>query len=216
VGRSFQLQLCASSRREPQTPITHTCSCANWSQYSQFRPHAYCACWSATNQHYRSIDVTAYLQQPCSRIRLNRSLNMAEICALIGTIGAVCNIVECINKTINLIGDVRSRWKTAELALLSLTSQLTALRAALQEIQRWLETNAEEMHHQLTMDLDITLSCCQLLTTELEAHLSSLQTESNTPDKIRMVMRGQNANDIQKFIDHQTTALTLLLTACNW
>lgn len=31
-----------------------------------------------------------------------------------------------------------------------------------------------------------------------------------------MVLRGQDANDIQKFIEHQISSLTLLLTACNW
>jgi hypothetical protein len=145
---------------------------------------------------------------------------MAEFIAVIGTIGAVCNIVDAINKTISLIGDVRSRWKTADLTLLSLASQLTALRAALTEIQKWLELNTEDMHHQLTMDLDVSLSCCRLLASELEAHFSRLNTITDNPlsitGKMRVVVGGQSADDIQKFIEHQTSSLTLLLTACNW
>jgi hypothetical protein len=145
---------------------------------------------------------------------------MAEIVAIIGTIGAVCNIVDVINKTISLIGDVRSKWKTADLALLSLASQLTALRAALTEIQKWLELNTEDLHHQLTMDLEVSLSCCRLLAYELEAFFTRLNANTDNPlsgtGKIRIVAGGRSADDIQKFIEHQTSSLTLLLTACNW
>jgi hypothetical protein len=145
---------------------------------------------------------------------------MAEVLAVIGTIGAVCNIVDVIGKTMSVIGELQSRWKTADLGLLSLVSQLTALRAALTQIERWLENNTEHMHHQLTMDLDISLSCCRLLATELEAFFTQLHA---SPDhaltamgKIRVVLGRQGANDIQKFIEHQVSSLTLLLTACNW
>ena len=145
---------------------------------------------------------------------------MAEVNAVIGTIGAVCNIVDVISKTITLINDVQSRWKTADLALLSLASQLTALRAALREIQTWLENNEQDMHHQLTMDLDISLSCCRLLVIELEAFFTGLDRSPGNPlstsGKLKVVLGSQGANDIQRFIEHQTSSLTLLLTACNW
>jgi hypothetical protein len=145
---------------------------------------------------------------------------MAEVIAIIGTIGAVCNIVDVINKTISLISDVRSKWRTADLTLLSLASQLTALRAALTEIQKWLELNTEDMHHQLTMDLDFSLSCCGRLASELEAYFSRLNTNRDEPlgvtGKIRMMISGQSADDVQKLIEQQTSSLTLLLTARNW
>ncbi|KAH8712154.1 hypothetical protein GQ44DRAFT_776179 [Phaeosphaeriaceae sp. PMI808] len=144
---------------------------------------------------------------------------MTEALAVIGTIGAVCNIVDVIGKTISIITDVRSRWKTADLALLSFASQLTSLRAALMEIQRWLDNNAENVHHQLTMDLDLSLSCCQLLASELEDFFSQFDTcpdnHLGPSDKIKLLVRGQGAKDIQRFIEHQTSSLTLLLTACN-
>ncbi|KAH7073859.1 hypothetical protein BKA63DRAFT_576174 [Paraphoma chrysanthemicola] len=144
---------------------------------------------------------------------------MAEALAIVGTIGAVCNIVDVISKTTVLIEDIRSRWKTADLALLSLASQLTALRAALTEIHRWLERNTNGIHHQLTMDLDVSLSCCKLLTSELETCFSQLNANDNlqlsVSDKMKFVLRGQGATDIQKYIEHQTNSLALLLTACN-
>jgi hypothetical protein len=148
---------------------------------------------------------------------------MAEVIAVIGTIGAVCNIVDVINKTIALIGNIRSKWNTADLALLSLASQLTALRAALTEIQKWLELNTEDMHHQLTMDLDVSLSCCRLLASELETFFTRLNTNDTSTmfplsvsGKMKIVASGQSADDIQKLIEQQISSLTLLLTACNW
>jgi hypothetical protein len=145
---------------------------------------------------------------------------MAEALAVIGAVGAVCNIVDVISKTITLIGDVQSRWKLADLALMSLASQLTALRAALTEIEKWLRANSQEMHHQLVMDLDVSLSCCHALAAELEKFFTRLNTSPAHPlsasGKMKIVIGGQSANDIQKFIEHQTSALTLLLTACNW
>jgi hypothetical protein len=145
---------------------------------------------------------------------------MAEVAAVIGTIGAVCNVVDVTSKTISLIADIRSKWKTADLALLSLTSQLTALRAALTEIQRWLESNTEDVHHQLTMHLDVALACCRLLACELEASFSRLDASTDNPlsvtGKLRVVAGGRSADDIQKLIKHQTSSSMLLLTACNW
>lgn len=145
---------------------------------------------------------------------------MAEVLAVIGTIGAVCNIVDVISKTITLISDVQSRWKTADLALLSLTTQLTTLRAALREIQTWLESDTQIMHHQLTMDLDASLSCCRLLINELEAHFARLDQSPGSPlsanGKLRLVIGSHSADDIQKFIQHQISSLTCLLAACNW
>ncbi|KAF2826219.1 hypothetical protein CC86DRAFT_455781 [Ophiobolus disseminans] len=144
---------------------------------------------------------------------------MAEALAVIGTVGAVCNIIDVIGKTITLVSDIQSRWKTADLALLSLASQLTALGAALREIQTWLENNEQNMHHQLIMDLDVSLSCCRLLVIELEAFFDSIDKTPDNPlsisSKMKVIIGGQGANDIQKFIEHQTSSLTLLLTACN-
>jgi len=60
---------------------------------------------------------------------------MADPITIIKTIGAVANIVDLILKTIYSVRDMQGRWKEADLAFLSLASQLTALRAALIKIQ---------------------------------------------------------------------------------
>ena len=62
---------------------------------------------------------------------------MADPITIIGTVGAVANIIELVSKTINSIRDLRGKWKEADLAFLSLASQLTTLRAALTKIQEW-------------------------------------------------------------------------------
>jgi hypothetical protein len=78
---------------------------------------------------------------------------MAEALAVLGSVGAVCNVVSGISKTIAIITDLLARWEDADLTLLSLASQLTALRAATTKIQEWTDGGLHNLHHQLLMDL---------------------------------------------------------------
>lgn len=105
---------------------------------------------------------------------------------------------------------------------MTLISQLTALRAALSKISEWIQSDlaAVPQHHQLVVDLEQTVSCCQKLVESMDSYVSKLDLKKDgTLEKnarIRVVFQGKTCRDFQEFIQRQTTALNLLLSACNW
>ena len=145
---------------------------------------------------------------------------MADPISIIGTFGAVANIIDVVGKTISTIRELRDEWKEADLTFLSLAAQLTALKAALTKIKEWTDNELSDAHHQLVMDLDVSMSCCRMLIGKINTLLSKLyQTADETLDfssKVKLVFGSKNIDDVQKLIEQQTSALTLLLTACNW
>lgn len=148
------------------------------------------------------------------------SSSMADPITIIGAVGAICNIVDAVTKTITTINLLRSRWKEAGLSLASLTAQLAALRAALSKIQEWIDLEVNETHHQLTMDLDISVSCCKILIDRMEAIFNEAARANNNPrdilGKLKLVYGIGALDELQKLVERQTGSLNLLLTACNW
>jgi hypothetical protein len=145
---------------------------------------------------------------------------MAEALAIVGSIGAISSLVAGISKVILLITDLTAVWDDADLTLLSMASQLTALRAATTKIQEWMDGGFQDAHHQLVMDLDVSIKCCHLLISKVEAFLSELSDFTEKPldlrHKFKVVFGSAGPENVQKLIERQTSALTLLLTACNW
>lgn len=70
------------------------------------------------------------------------------------------------------------------------------------------------------MDLDVSIKCCQRLITKMESLLSELTVLTGKPlelrKKFKLVFSSVGPENIQKMVERQTGALTLLLTACNW
>ena len=118
------------------------------------------------------------------------------------------------------IGEVRARWKEADLIRLSLASQLTAFRAALGRIQEWMGNEMPEPHHQLVMDLDSTLSCCRILIDRVDALFTNLESQverpKDTASRWGVAFGNKSLDNVMVLIERQTSALTLLLTACTW
>ncbi|PVI03867.1 hypothetical protein DM02DRAFT_625395 [Periconia macrospinosa] len=144
---------------------------------------------------------------------------MADPLTIIGSAGAICNIVDVLGKTISNLNDLRSRWENSDIILLGLTSQLVSLRAALEKIQVWNASDEPHAHHQLVMDLDVSISCCKLLLTKLDDFVTSLNQPASKPldmtGKAKVVFGISRLDEIQKLLERQTNALVLLLTACN-
>ncbi|QMW27037.1 G-protein alpha subunit-domain-containing protein [Aspergillus flavus] len=144
---------------------------------------------------------------------------MADPVSIIGTAGALANIIQIVSQTIVAIRDLQSDWNDADLTFLSLTSQLSALRLALTKIEEWMGTDTGDAHHQLVMDLDDSINCCKVLLKKLKGLVDSLQQKQNEAlsfqSKIKLVFGRKSIDDIQKLLEHQTNALNLLLTACN-
>jgi len=135
-------------------------------------------------------------------------------------VGSIFSIVDGISKVIGIIRDLQTRWGEADLTLLSLASQLTALRAASTKIQEWIDQDLQDNHHQLVMDLDVSVSCCKLLMNKIESFFTNLAQLTEKPldlrDKYKVAFGSSGPESVQRLIEHQTSSLTLLLTACNW
>lgn len=143
---------------------------------------------------------------------------MAEI---LGAAASVVSIIDVLSRTIVTIQGLRSQWKDSDIALLSLTSQLAALSAALAKIQEWMESGIADssLHHQLVIDLQCSIDCCRLLASKIYGELSELQTRPDgtlpMTDKAKFVFKSGGMVELQNMIDRQISALNLLLTACN-
>lgn len=141
---------------------------------------------------------------------------MADPITIIGAVGALCNIVESVTKTINTVNSIRMLWKEADLFLASLAAQLVALRAALSTIREWMELETET-HHQLKMDLDASLSCCRNLVDRLDAIFSQANDDPQASvRKLKVVYKAKDVHDLQKQVTLHTNAMTLLMAAYTW
>ena len=139
-----------------------------------------------------------------------------------GAVASVVGVINSITKTINSLRDLHNRWKIADLTVVSLISQLATLRAALNKISEWISTDLAGVpqHHQLVIDLEDSVSCCRLLTKSIDAQLSKLDRNPNNAlqmgSKIRVIFDDKATKHFRTLIESQTSALALLLTACNW
>ncbi|KAJ0421286.1 hypothetical protein BJY00DRAFT_312199 [Aspergillus carlsbadensis] len=98
---------------------------------------------------------------------------MADPLSIIGTAGALANIIQLATQTITAIHELQSDWKDADLAFLSLTGQLSSLRLALTKIEEWMALEAGA-HYQLVMDLDDSIKCCKILLMKLQELTNAL------------------------------------------
>ncbi|KAF2002478.1 hypothetical protein P154DRAFT_574048 [Amniculicola lignicola CBS 123094] len=145
---------------------------------------------------------------------------MAEPLTIIGAMGAIGSIIDVVAKSLKSLDIIRNKWGNLDLTVLSIHSQLTALRAALTKIQEWMAQDLQGAHNQLIMDMDVSLSCCRLLTAKIEEVLSRVDhglvtSPLNSSQKLKMLYTEGKIDDIEKMLNRQVSALTLLLTACN-
>jgi hypothetical protein len=119
---------------------------------------------------------------------------MADPISIIGTVGSIVNIIEVLGKTISTIHELCSQWREADFTFVNLIAQLTALKAALNKIQEWMDAEVVEPHHQLVMDLEVSMSCCRMLIGKMDAHVSELHQSShntlNYQSKMELMVEG--------------------------
>lgn len=136
------------------------------------------------------------------------------------TAASATNLIEGLGRTLDTFYGVR-HLTDLDFILPNIVPQLTVWRAALTKIQEWAETEseAEGDHHVLQDPLSSILTSCQILAIKVDDGISNMQKLSmaagpateNEDIKQAIVEMG----DLQRFIEIQTNALNLLLTACN-
>lgn len=134
---------------------------------------------------------------------------MAEAAAVLGSVAAVVQIVTSISKTIMFITDITAKWRDADLLLINLSSQLTALRAACTQIEDWISHSLQGALHQLVMDLKTSISCCKMLMEKVESFFSDLAVLTEKPldfrPRFKIVFGSAGPESVQRLIDHQTS-----------
>jgi membrane-bound ClpP family serine protease len=145
---------------------------------------------------------------------------MADPITIIGAAGAVANIIDVLGKTINALRELHNRWKEADFIFINLIAQLTALKAALNQIQEWIDSDVVEPYHQLVMDLEVSVSCCRMLIDKMDSQVSELSRKADytleSKSKMTLIVKSGTLEELQKMVERQTIALTLLLSACSW
>ena len=138
---------------------------------------------------------------------------------ILGTIVTVENMVNILDKTISTVSELRTQWQDADLEIFTFETQLIALRTALVKIKEWMDTDLDESHHQLVIDLDRCMTCCQWLIAKIDVerlqfHMTS-DDRLNLASKLKQLFKTKGIQDVRKMIEQQVKALTLLLTAYN-
>ncbi|EXL94961.1 hypothetical protein NOF04DRAFT_11123 [Fusarium oxysporum II5] len=144
---------------------------------------------------------------------------MADPLSIIGTAGAIANIIDVLTKTITTVCDMRQAWKVADLSVFAFESQLNLLKFALCEIQKWTESRSNDQSHQLVMQVDSCVTCCRLLIGKIDGQVSQFQKtvagDLELGSKLSFLFKTKDMEQIQRMVDQQTHTLTLLLSACN-
>jgi len=145
---------------------------------------------------------------------------MADPLNVIGAAASVASIVELLGKTIRGLHTLHSCWKEADFTFSNLISQLTTLKVALNKLQEWMDADVDEPHHQLVMDLEASVTYCRMLARRIDTEVEDLQHNLgiglDTQKKIKFLLKNGSLEELQKMVVRQTSALTLLLTICNW
>lgn len=139
-----------------------------------------------------------------------------------GVAGTVISIVDIIARSVLTLHDLRRRTNEAEVTVSILISQLSTIRAALDQIHRWTDECLQDdmSHYQLIIDLGTSLDSCKLLISLIDSQLSKLEWKESDQlsfeSKIRVVLNEQSTRDCLTYLNHQISALNLLLTAFKW
>jgi hypothetical protein len=69
-------------------------------------------------------------------------------------------MVNVLDKTIGTVSGLRTQWQDVDLGIFAFETQLMSHRTALIKIKEWTDTDLDDSHHQLVMDLDRCMMCC--------------------------------------------------------
>lgn len=139
----------------------------------------------------------------------------------IGLASSILGIVDVATRSISALRALQQRWKTADLTISLLISQLSTLKAALSQIEGWILTSLNAVqHYQLVMDLGASLESCETLLLFIDGQLSYLAwNDSNAlslESRIKAALQDKTVKECATHLANQSTALSLLLTAMNW
>jgi chlorite dismutase len=105
---------------------------------------------------------------------------MADPLSITGAAASVASIVKLLGKTVGALHTLHGCRKEADFTFANLITQLTALKAAVSKLQEWMDTDMDEPHHQLVMDLEASVTYCRMLVRRMDSEAEDLQQNSGT------------------------------------
>jgi len=127
-----------------------------------------------------------------------------------------------ISKSVDFLLGLQSKYRKADLSMSLLIGQLSTLRAALNQISEWIDSELNTpRHQQLVADLTVAIEGCQLLILVLETRVDELQKDEVTEKlkpmgKISYLWEESGMREYLNHLNNQINALNLLLTAIQW
>lgn len=127
-----------------------------------------------------------------------------------------------VAKTLNALCSLRKKYKEASFTVSMLISQLSTIKAALDQVTEWVTTSLVHapQHQQLVSDLELAVEGCKLMILVLGNHVDRLElSESASLGHWATIQDIWDEGSMQEYSSQlgcQTDALNLLLTAFQW
>ena len=158
---------------------------------------------------FPSISATALLET------WNQSLSLGSLALVVG-------IVNVVGHSALLLNNLGARLRAADLTVTLLIGQLNTVKAALRQIQLWLEESSSEdsNHFQLSLDLESSLSSCGILVGLIDDRLSKLECDEKDilkfESRARIILEDARTKECLNYLGHLISSLNLLLIAFKW
>jgi hypothetical protein len=144
------------------------------------------------------------------------TINKMDHLTIVGAVDSVASIIDVLAKSISNIQKLQDQYKSTDPNVLGLVSKLVALKNALIEIQKITDSDSIKLYHDLVINQDIVVRCCNILVKKVDAEASEfLKTgQLDKGGQIEVVL--ENVIDgLSDMIERQTTALNAILAAHN-
>lgn len=137
---------------------------------------------------------------------------------VIGGVSGVLQVVTSVTKLAKNLNEIRERYNNVALNMTLVSSQLSSIRAALEAIAEWREEAQDfsRPSQQLDEDLAISLNCCAILITVIDAKLGEAGYTPGLRQKIRHLWLEDVLKEYLSNLEGQVRALQLLLTIFQW
>ena len=139
-----------------------------------------------------------------------------------GTAGAIIGIVDVVTRSIFKLAEIRQKYKSVELIVELLSTQLGTVKTALEQIEAFLSSGLreDEQHYQLVMNLDIAIRSCGSLVRLIDKQLSALMHNNGNAmskrSKISLALNSKGMDECMTRLDRQVNGLNLLITTFQW
>ena len=141
---------------------------------------------------------------------------MADPLSILGGVGSILQIITHVTKLAKSLNEVRESYQNVSLNITLVASQLSTIRAALEALHTWRnsDTIETEASIQLDQDLGLSLSCCAILITVIDGKLTEAGYKPGLgmKQKIKYLWLEDTLKEYVSNLEGQVRALQLLLT----